>query len=139
MTNTTEIIYEQPKRSFSETLEEKARDFLSQRSERLWDTTIEAIPLRDLASTLHRIDSQNALRKNLQDSIRQEWFYVYVELERAELDARYRDYRKNRVEAIKNKLSNLDREKRNIELTHLQKMEVLITELANRWNEVSLM
>ena len=119
-------------RPFVELLELKARRIAQQHDPEKWDRSATAMFDREIAFTLHMIDEQRSLTKDLRQSLRDAECKVDTSL--LQLDARWQNYYidhrfLSHREQLRGKLLAIDEERRRMAAIHVDKMDRLTAKL----------
>jgi hypothetical protein len=120
-------IKKQGELSFGEKLEERAMHVLERFKE--GGSSLADFLSDPIALTLTNIKEQRKTEVELTSNLLRERHYVYRELVTAMRDTKYRLEHVGRVDGLKMKLSNLDREVRQVRLTHQQTMRIFHEQL----------
>ena len=139
MAKVIRIISKKAKPTFSETLEEKARQ-LTRNADRPREATVGSIVEHEIALVVNHIDRLRAVHKNLHHSLLRIECYVDTEIiQREPREPVYIDYRLAERDRLRNRLFKIEEERRKLAVAHEDKIQTLHDRLLSLMQRQSLL
>ncbi len=122
--------------TFRESLEEKAKDLVSVPAREQWDKSVSAIIRREIALTADQIDRQReSHRTQLRQLLRMECAVRTDLIQLEQRQPRYAPYHFPEKERMKQRLSEIEKERRTLSLRLEEKTQALEDRLLNLVNK----
>lgn len=116
--------------NFSDNLERRARSLVQDSDTGTWDLSIQSMLEREVALTIDHIENLHTVHKKLSESMLQQECYIDSELmQMEERTPRYSPYRFPEREKLQARLSEVAKERRDLETAHQEKLRQLHSQL----------